>query len=130
MFIKIEDGQIKQPPKCKPNVSNYGDDIEMLISDGYREATLEEVELITSGHAQVVDNMVVDYRTTPQGIAEERDRKICDLYNQISVIDAKRSRAFFEPSIKDEATGQSWLDFYNGQITGLRGMITEIRNNG
>lgn len=45
---------------------------------------------------------------------------------QIKALDIKRIRAIAEPSIKDEATGLTWLDYYNQQITDLRTQLTGI----
>lgn len=48
------------------------------------------------------------------------------LQSQIEELDQKRIRAGFEPSIKDESTGQTWLDYYNLQIVDLRTQIANL----
>ena len=40
-------------------------------------------------------------------------------------LDSKRIRAICEPSIKDETTGETWLDYYNSQVKVLR---EELKN--
>lgn len=51
---------------------------------------------------------------------------IKNLQAQIDVIDKKRVRALCEPQIKDSESGETWLDFYTGQVLVLRDKITEI----
>lgn len=46
--------------------------------------------------------------------------------SQIEELDKKRIRAGFEPSVKDESTGQTWLEYYNQQIADLRAQITTL----
>lgn len=55
-----------------------------------------------------------------------KNRKLEDLQAHIDVIDKKRVRALCEPQLKDAATGETWLDFYTGQVLVLRDKITEI----
>lgn len=43
-----------------------------------------------------------------------------EIYEELAQLDSKRVRALCENSIKDESTGESWLDYYNNQITQLR----------
>lgn len=60
-------------------------------------------------------------------IAErEKSQTIAALRKQIDEIDTKRIRAIAEPQLKDEATGQTWLEFYTEQITDLRNKISNI----
>ena len=39
----------------------------------------------------------------------------------------KRIRAICEPEIKDEETGETWLDYYNSQILSLREQIQQLK---
>lgn len=56
---------------------------------------------------------------------EKEARKI-KLISMIQELDSKRVRASLEPSVKDEATGQTWLGFYNQQIADLRVQLAEV----
>lgn len=47
-------------------------------------------------------------------------------YKKIDELDKKRVRAICEPSIKDETTGQTWLEYYNSQVQELRNQINEL----
>ena len=41
-------------------------------------------------------------------------------------IDFKRIRAIAEPQLKDEVSGQTWLEFYTNQISDLRAQISAL----
>ena len=43
-----------------------------------------------------------------------------EIEQQLLELDSKRIRAICEPSIKDEETGETWLDYYNSQVMTLR----------
>ena len=59
-------------------------------------------------------------------IEQEKKDKINALLEQIKTLDEKRMRAVCEPSVKDEITGQTWLDYYNSQINVLRQKLSEV----
>lgn len=45
---------------------------------------------------------------------------------QIDEIDKRRIRAICEPEVKDEETGQTWLEYYTQQIQELRKEISNL----
>ncbi len=57
---------------------------------------------------------------------KEKEYKYNEILFKIKNLDKKRIRAFCEPSVKDESTGQTWLEFYNEQIKELRKSLEEI----
>lgn len=50
---------------------------------------------------------------------EVANRKI-EIERELLELDSKRVRAMCEPSVRDEETGETWLDYYNKQVTLLR----------
>ncbi|MBR6126977.1 hypothetical protein IKQ21_04755, partial [bacterium] len=54
-------------------------------------------------------------------IAERKSQ----IESELLELDSKRIRAICEPSIKDESTGETWLDYYNNQVAVLR---EELKN--
>ena len=50
---------------------------------------------------------------------EIKQRK-AEIESELLELDSKRIRAICEPSIKDETTGETWLDYYNNQVAILR----------
>lgn len=50
----------------------------------------------------------------------EKMQKIDELTESIKVLDLKSLRAIREGGVKDEATGQTWLEYYTAEIKALR----------
>ena len=50
-----------------------------------------------------------------------------ELEEELDALDLKRIRAVCEPSVKDETTGETWLDYYNAQIQEIRTQIQTIQ---
>lgn len=76
------------------------------------------------GGALVDISETQDYKT--KILEKENAEKINELRSQIDEIDKKRIRAICEPSLKDEQSGQTWLDYYNIQVQNLRNQIAEL----
>lgn len=49
-----------------------------------------------------------------------------EIERQLLELDTKRVRAMCEPSIKDESTGETWLDYYNAQVAQLREELNSL----
>lgn len=75
----------------------------------------------------VIDGILTDISQTQEYVQtkaqEQRQIDVKNLKVQIDELDIKRIRAMAEPQIKDEATGQTWLEFYNQQICNLRNQL-------
>lgn len=52
--------------------------------------------------------------------------KKADLLARIDELDKKSIRALREGGVKDETTGQTWLDYYTEQIVELRAEMAEL----
>lgn len=63
--------------------------------------------------------------------AEQKQRNIVqqikNYENKLEELDKKRVRAICEPSIKDEETQETWLDFYNFQVVEIREKILNLK---
>ena len=49
-----------------------------------------------------------------------------EIERQLLELDSKRIRAICEPSVKDETTGETWLDYYNTQVMTLREELANL----
>ena len=58
-----------------------------------------------------------EYMASAVYAARENNKRV---QNKINELELKRVRALAEPSVKDETTGQTWLEFYTLQIQELR----------
>ena len=54
------------------------------------------------------------------------NQNLVEITNKLKKLDEKRIRAICEPSIKDEKTGETWLDYYNSQVQELRSVLTDL----
>jgi len=132
MYAKNENGILVFPPQNKDNILNYNQNPSLLEADGYIDYTDEEIGLYNSGTGYSFDenNRIIDITQTEEykqkNSAIEVEEKIQDLQLQICEIDRKRIRAICEPSVKDKATGQTWLEYYNLQVNELRNQIAEL----
>ena len=61
----------------------------------------------------------------PDSYKTNQDTK-AQIQAQIDVFDAKSIRALREGGIKDETTGQTWLEYYTLQIQELRNEINNL----
>lgn len=121
VYGKIENGVFTPAP--------YGD-IDYLILQGYSAFDDDLVSKYNAKQAIVQKNKLVDITNTAdykaRDIEQQKVAKATYLNAQIDAIDKKRIRAVCEPSVKDESSGQTWLDFYNEQIKELRAQIAAL----
>ena len=61
-----------------------------------------------------------------QKAKEEIKIEIQELKDKLVELDSKRIRAVCENEIKDETTGETWLEHYNKLIRELRTQITDL----
>ena len=78
----------------------------------------------------LISNQLVDISGTEEYRQYLHEKEIAERKSQIESelleLDSKRVRAICEPSIKDETTGETWLDYYNSQVLTLRNELREI----
>lgn len=76
MFIKIIGNKVEIAPQDLNDgerlIFGYGNDIELLTAEGWRQATELEVELIDGGFALVDAGEIVDIRLTPGFITSQK----------------------------------------------------------
>jgi len=74
-----------------------------------------------------INGEIADISETPEYITAQTLKTNAtlkaNLQTQIDEFDKKRIRAIAEPALKDEESGQTWLEFYTIQIQDLRNQI-------
>lgn len=55
-----------------------------------------------------------------------REKQTEEIKERLRQLDEQRIRAIAEPSIKDEQTGETWLEYYNKQVQILRMELNEL----
>lgn len=134
----ISETEIEYAPKNKGAIINYNLNEKLLLKDGYKPLVSEEI-------AETDRNYTVYYEETETEIIEkinytetedeyanrknnEEIQLEIDLLNTyLTDTDLKRIRAICEPSVKDETTGETWLDYYTSQIVSYRTQINELK---
>lgn len=96
------------------------------IKDGFQSVTSEVAEDIQTNpdKYKVVNGILTDISNTDEykEFLHQQEVQIhkSEIERQLLELDTKRVRAICEPSIKDESTGETWLDYYNAQVAQLR----------
>ena len=138
-YAKIIDKYtIEEVPRNKDGIINYNLDVERLLLDGYKPLVISEYpeysrlykKCYSEDESNIYEN--IEYLETQEEALIRRfnsviNEEIEKLSKQIDELDKKRIRAICEPSVKDESTGETWLDYYNNQVVAIRVQIQELK---
>lgn len=114
-YAKIENGQLTTA-KNEP--------IEVLKGKGFLPFDEELVAKYFAGLAKIQGGVLLE--DSEKIAAQEKQAQVTNLQAQIDEFDKKRIRAGFEPMVKDEVSGQTWLEYYTLQIRDLRAQIANL----
>ena len=84
---------------------------------------LEEKELL------VDDEVIIDPNYEEMRVNSLREIRKNEIFEELGELDNKRIRAVCENSVKDENTGQTWLEYYNEKVSQLRSEYQELLGN-
>ncbi|MCD7779121.1 MAG: hypothetical protein LUH05_00405 [Candidatus Gastranaerophilales bacterium] len=138
IYAKLISGnEIEKAPNNKGSIINFGKNENLMKKDGYKKVIQVEIPetdrqyeiTYSEDDDYIYEN--ISYLETEEEFQERistgvKNAKIKELQEEINNIDLKRIRAICEPSVKDELTGETWLDYYNAQIISLRANIAEL----
>jgi len=103
-------------------------------NDGYRIEILKdenntELKIFALKPNEYIENGIVKINENYENYIRKINLQleVQELNERIKELDLKRIRAICEPSIKDEETGETWLQYYNTQIQELRTQIQELQ---
>jgi len=134
----ISETEIEYAPKNKGGIINYNLNEELLSDDGYKPLISADIPVTDRKYTIIYEETEteiiekINYTETEEEYTnrknnEEIQLEIDLLNSYLTDTDLKRIRAICEPSIKDEATGEMWLDYYNAQIISYRTKISELK---
>ena len=109
MYVEIKNNKILS--WCKNAYLDYE-----YVDIDYSSFNPEEYEIQEGKLINITDTN--EYKAKLE--EKEKEEQKTNLQKQIDEFDKKRIRAVCEPSIKDEASGQTWLEYYTQKITSLR----------
>lgn len=79
---------------------------------------------------RTINSLLVDISNTEEYKKYLQEKEVSirksEIEKQLLELDSKRIRAICEPSIKDETTGETWLDYYNKQVLKLREELASL----
>ena len=139
MYVKfINETKIELPPKNKGSIINYDKAEKLLIADGYKplikDKSIISGRLYTISYSEDETNIYehLNYVESEEEFNKRTEQneiqnQINRLNAEINDLDIKRIRAVCEPSIKDEETGETWLDYYNNLVIAIREQINTLR---
>ena len=134
----INENQLDYAPKNKGSIFNYDLNTELMLKDGYKPVLSAELpdsdRQYELSYTETDENIieVINYFESEEEYQNRKNNENLqidiDLLNsKIVELDLKRIRAVCEPSVKDENTGETWLEFYNAQVLDLRNQINTLR---
>lgn len=126
-----------KPPSVNSNETIiFDNDCWKIISDfrGQKQINLLTMEIsVVDKIGNLDDNWILysvfkksaEYKNYAKKMKSIEDKNM--ILSKLEELDAKRLRAICEPSVKDDATGQTWLEYYNEQIVNLRRKLSEVK---
>lgn len=137
----LKEGEFLFPPNCTTIIPpSVGDNETVIFNGEYWNIVpdfrgLDQINLQTKEISEVVDfgkikqgfMLYSDFLKTNE--YKEYEAKINlqlekeKIIEQIELLDKKRLRALCEPSVKDEKSGLTWLEYYNTEIKNLRASL-------
>lgn len=134
----INNDFLEYPPQNKGSILNYNLDVETLLRDGYKPLILTEKptndRMFEISYKENSENIteVINYLETEEEYQKRKEKEELQLdidliISKIRDLDYKRIRALCEPEIKDETTGETWLEYYNSQILELREQLKNLK---
>lgn len=136
----ISETEIELAPRIKGSIINYNLSEELMKSDGYKPLikveNIDENRLYKKFYTEDEENIseVIVYNETQEEFFKRKNNEIIQsqintIISQLNEYDFKRIRAMAEPSIKDETTGETWLDFYTKEIQKMRSEIAKLNED-
>ncbi|MCM1339695.1 MAG: hypothetical protein NC191_08495 [Muribaculaceae bacterium] len=112
-YIFVENGK---PNGCGECECLDGNVLNVEVSEAVYETYLEDNLKYVYQDGVIVEN--------PNYEAENKARqdklRAAEILAELDELDKKRVRAMCEEELKDEYTGETWLDYYNKKIAQLR----------
>ncbi len=119
-YIFVENGILNGAGELKQTDENL---ISIEVSDNVYNEYINDRLKYTFEDGNIIENP--DYADLKQ--KEHLNNRICKITNLLTEYDLKRIRAVCEDEIKDEKTGETWLDYYNSKIYDLRIELAGIK---
>lgn len=118
-YIFVENGKINGAGECKCLSKSV---INVQVNDEiYEDFNKTPYKYIYSGEQIIVNP---DFELLKQKAQAEARKE--ELMMELNELDNKRIRAICENSVKDEETGETWLDYYNNRTIEVRNELQQL----
>jgi hypothetical protein len=120
-YLFIENEKINGGGQCKclnENIKN------IEVNENIYNQYIAEPIRYTFSNEKIIENP--NYESEKQ--KEYITNQILEIQRKLDILDTKRIRAVCEDEIRDERTGETWLDYYNSQIYDLRVELKSLEN--
>ena len=112
----------------------YSDD-RLILEKFYKN--IQELPNITTNEYQtnkdkfkLEDNQIINIENTAEYILLEKEKtknlEIEQIKKELEELDIKSIRAMREPSLINQESEQTWLEYYQNQITNLRNRLNQL----
>lgn len=129
IYLKEIDGVLTPAPSVYTDEAglhpSFNQNIDLMIEKGFLAFDEGDYALYKVGAKTFVNGVFVDESTSEYNLNQKLSTKE-SLQIQLEEFDTKRIRAGFEPSVKDETTGQTWLEYYTQKIQEIRTQINQL----
>ncbi len=135
-FIYPPNYTLIAPPDCEENEAPVFTNGAWKIVPDYRFKQIINTRTFELDYVQKVGELEDDcmlyseYLNSDLFVEHQKELERESEYNlildKIEQLDEKRIRAICEPSVKDDSTGETWLDYYNSRIKELRKQLVEV----
>lgn len=112
MFLGYQNNKIKFYTEIPLNPTIYNVDRWEETKDEY----------VLDGYEYVIKDEAWEEKQRQKEIEEEKS----SIKSQLKELDEKRIRAICENEIKDETTGETWVEYYNNQVIELRKQLNNL----
>lgn len=112
-YIFVENGKLNGCGECL-QLTDGVQNIE--VSDNLYNAFAQDPDKYIYSDGEIVENPEYEILRQKKVMQQRMD----EIKSELEDLDTKRIRAVCEDEIKNERTGETWLDYYNSQIYDLR----------
>lgn len=112
-YIFVENGKLNGCGECL-QLTDGVQNIE--VSDNLYNAFAQDPDKYIYSDGEIVENPEYEILRQKKIMQQRMD----EIKSELEDLDTKRIRAVCEDEIKNERTGETWLDYYNSQIYDLR----------
>ncbi|MBR6723020.1 hypothetical protein IKL64_06160 [bacterium] len=121
-YIFVEkDGSLNGCGQCQQLTEGV---INVEVCEDVYNSFLKDSMKYVYKNGKIVDNPNYENEKQEFFIRE----RISEIYIELDTLDTKRVRAVCEDEVKDEKTGETWLDYYNSLVYDLRVELASLQS--